>query len=228
MNNNYKDIYLQLKAIFEGCDTILDAKIFAQQYIERYPNLKNMINSYMHGIEYNDIIDLGSKQSMMKNLDKITSRDLAHAQYIQIIEKTKDDVYKKTLERIINQKKYDKKNKDYTRYVNKKCPHCSRYISMPENTQYIICGYQNSTTGYDWIGCGKDWCFTCEKKLCKSWENDILNLESNRIHDNICCKKYAKNMNFSFEENYCQCIRTIKIINSVENNYTDLLNSLFQ
>lgn len=225
MNTDNHDVYLQLKSIFEGCDTIIDAKPFAQQYIEKYPILKDMINSYMYGIEYNDIIDLSSKQSMMINMDKTTSRDIAMNQYTQIIEKTKDEVYKKTLERIINKKKHIKYQKEYTRYINKKCPHCSRNINMPENTQYIICGYQNSTIGYDFIGCGKDWCFSCGKKLCKSWDVDMLHLEINQEHDQNCCKNHAKNHNL-FYDNYCQCNRIVNLNAKPIENYTAFIDSI--
>ena len=45
----HKEIYNQLKFIFEGCDTILDAIQFGNQYIEKYPHMKSMILSYMNG-----------------------------------------------------------------------------------------------------------------------------------------------------------------------------------
>ena len=44
------------------------------------------------------------------------------------------------------------------------------------DTDYAICGYNEETNeGYDWNGCGCDWCFKCGKILCKKWQaNDLF------------------------------------------------------
>ena len=45
---------------------------------------------------------------------------------------------------------------------------------LHNNIEYVICGYINSNKGYDWNGCGKDWCAKCNKMLCKSWDLNQL------------------------------------------------------
>ncbi len=92
------------------------------------------------------------------------------------------------------------------RYVKiyKKCPHCkTRYVG-DEFTNYVVCGY-NPHSGFDWNGCGRDWCFTCEKKLCKCWNvNQLFNIQ-NRHHNAKCCKKYAAKTDCVYPEDFCQC-----------------------
>jgi hypothetical protein len=86
----------------------------------------------------------------------------------------------------------------------KYCPHCSEKYISSESTTHVICGYNDSHNGYNWTGCQKDWCFTCGKKLCKSWNENKLYLEPNRIHNSECCKQHAINNGESYN-NYCHC-----------------------
>jgi len=213
-----KDVYIQLKAIFDGCDTILDAVPFGNAYIENYPHLKSMIISYMNGRTYRDSIDIKTKQNMMRDLDKINNRDEALTYSSKLTEKTTDDVYRKTLERLSNRKTYRKHDrqriKDTPKLITKKCPHCPYAITMPESSQYVICGYHNQNHGYDWNGCGRDWCFQCGKMLCKRWEADCLCLLMNRNHDDECCAKHAKENDKRYPDDYCQCNR-MNILNSL-------------
>ena len=211
----HKDIYTQLKFIFEGCDTIIDALQFGNLYIAKYPHMKSMILSYMNGRTYRDTVDIKSKQCMLNDVLMCKSRNEALSIKSKIIDKTTDDVYRKTLERIAHTKIYA--DVEYTHVVTqhkitKKCPHCSHAINMPNTTQYVICGYQNISFGYDWNGCGRDWCFQCNKILCKRWEVDNLHLILNRQHDNDCCSKHAFDNNNIYPDNYCQCYNT-SIIN---------------
>ena len=69
---------------------------------------------------------------------------------------------------------------------------------------YIICGY-SSNRGFDWKGCGNDWCFLCGKKLCKSWNVDRLYSKINRFHDDRCCKIHSLKTNSNYLTDYCQC-----------------------
>jgi hypothetical protein len=216
-DTNHKDIYIQLKAIFDGCDTILDAIPFSNEYSELYPHMKSMIISYMNGRTYRDTIDIKTKQVMIRDLESINNRDEAYSYSSKLTEKTTDDVYKKTLERLSNRKTYRKREqkiKDMPKYITKYCPHCSHAINMLETTQYVICGYQNPNQGYDWNGCGRDWCFQCGKMLCKRWETNSLCLQMNRYHDDDCCSKHSKETGKIYPDDYCQC-NNMNIINSL-------------
>lgn len=219
-NISHKDVYIQLKAIFDGCDTILDAIPFGNAYTEQYPHMKSMIISYMNGRLYRDTVDIKTKQSMMRDLDLINNRDEAFEYASKLTEKTTDDVYRKTLERISNRKIYHKREqkiKDMTRYITKRCPHCGHAINMADTTQYVICGYHNPNQGYDWNGCGRDWCFRCNKMLCKKWETNALCLQMNRNHDDDCCAKHAKENDRIYPDEYCQC-NSMHMINSLISN----------
>ena len=203
----YKDIYLQLKAIFSGCDTLTDAFNFGKIYINRYPQLKTMIISYMNSLNYKDTLDIKTKQNIINDINMCDNRDDALNKLSKLINKTNDDIYHKTLERIAKSKNYKKKERilDYICNISKSCPHCSHTISMPETSKYIICGYHNQNQGYDWFGCGNDWCFGCNKKLCKKWETDNLQLQSNRQHNNKCCLDHSKKNGYNYPADYCQC-----------------------
>lgn len=205
----HNDVYIQLKHIFDGCDTILDALPFCNMYAEKVPHMKSMINSYTNGRTYKDNVDIKTKQSMMNDVNLCDTRDNALNMISKIAERTNDEVYKKALERIALRKHHriDHRvmNVNNINNINKKCPHCSHVLNMPENTNYVICGYHNPNSGYDWNGCGKDWCFHCNKMLCKSWIPDSLNLKMNRVHDDECCSKHAIENGFKYPENYCQC-----------------------
>ncbi len=90
--------------------------------------------------------------------------------------------------------------------IIKKCPHdnCGKEYIGNINTNHVICGYGDIHNGYNWEGCQRDWCFACGKKLCKSWDNDKLYLEPNRIHNSECCKQYCLFHKESYD-NYCHC-----------------------
>ena len=85
-------------------------------------------------------------------------------------------------------------------------------MKMPDNTAYVICGYPDANRGYDWKGCCSDWCFSCGKMLCKTWDRDDLNVESNRFHDDECCKIHAKKNGHSYPKDYCNCIKNLNVI----------------
>jgi hypothetical protein len=90
--------------------------------------------------------------------------------------------------------------------IQKECPHCKKIYNGTVTTKYVICGYTHqSNKGFDWKGCGKDWCFTCGKKLCKNWDTNILYNQTNRYHDGKCCKNSAIKNNENYILDYCQC-----------------------
>lgn len=133
----------------------------------------------------------------------------------RIRDMTDDEAQIKTLERIISFKKEKEEREDPlevffkddgdiedTKEIFKPCPHCNNVFIGNEKTTYLICGY--SRKGFDWKGCGKDWCFKCGKKLCKCWNIDSLFDISKRFHDKRCCKYYAHRLMEDYD-NFCQC-----------------------
>jgi hypothetical protein len=93
--------------------------------------------------------------------------------------------------------------------IKKKCPHCSHENSIKYDTNYIICGYNDLSYGYDWEGCGRDWCGQCGKRLCKKWSDNELFLEENRFHDSDCCFVNAKQIDLNYYLDFCQCNNNI-------------------
>jgi hypothetical protein len=219
-----RKIYLELKAILEGCDSIIDALPFCDDYIYKYPDHENLIKSYVNGKIYTETIDIKTKQSTIYNILKCNDKEEALKKSSQLLKKINDSIYKKTLDRIINQKVYNKRETKIKvvpiKRINKKCPHCRHIMNMPFDTYYVICGYSNPQVGFDWNGCGRDWCFHCNKMLCKKWEKDSLNLEINRMHNHECCLLHSKNNGYDYKNDYCQC-NTL----SVNRNKSSLLSN---
>lgn len=206
----HKDVYYKLKAILDGCDTVLDAIPFCNSYAEKYPQMKSMIFSYLNGRSYNDTIDIKTKQNMLNDICLCETKEDASTLMSKVIARSSDDVYKRAMERIINCKRYKiigPMAGSVSVNICKKCPHphCGHIINMATDTQYVICGYTDPNHGYDWNGCGKDWCFQCNKILCKSWEFNRLHLEMNRTHDNDCCSQHANVNDHKYPDDYCQC-----------------------
>lgn len=134
-------------------------------------------------------------------LDKCKYKNEANKIIESIIYNTNDDAQINTLKRILDMKP---PNNIYKQYDNKTCPHCNKKHFINNNDDYMICGYSHK--GYDWNGCGKDWCGQCGKKLCKQWGHNSLFNPLNRIHNNKCCKKHADKNGFDYLNDYCQCI----------------------
>lgn len=124
--------------------------------------------------------------------------------YNETIQRITDIAQINTLNRIKKIKCITDTNKyyNYSKKKSKFCPHCGLKNYATTDTIYTVCGY--SKKGFDWIGCGKDWCFSCGKKLCKSWDIDQLFNMQNRYHDNKCCKHFAHKVGESYN-NYCKC-----------------------
>jgi hypothetical protein len=208
VDNNHIDIYKQLKSIYDGCDTILDALPFCNMYVEKYPHMKKIIISYTNGKIYNGNIDIKTKQNMLNDIFLCDNKDEANIMISILREKTNDDICKRAMDRIANCKLYHKREYKHSEPVvniRKKCPHCDHVTCMEKESTYVICGYTNPTQGYDWNGCGKDWCFQCKKILCKSWEGHKLLLKLNRTHTDVCCSKHARDNGHTYPNDYCQC-----------------------
>lgn len=214
----------EFKYILAGCRTQEDAKYFADIYISRYPEIKNIIFSIINGKRYDNILDFKTIQSVLNTTNSFQYRDDIE-ELIQLnISKTIDNIQKTTFEKILNAKlpKFLSKEKitnsiqSVKQTITKQCPHCNHDHIDNHDTIYVICGYQNSRIGYDHIGCGKDWCFQCNKILCKSWIDNELFLKINRIHNDICCKKHAEDSHKNYPDDYCICTndyvnRSIKV-----------------
>lgn len=124
----------------------------------------------------------------------------------EILGLTQDEAQINTIKRVFEKKGYmvDTSASDSVREkVEKECPHCNNKYIDYDDTSYTICGY--SSRGYDWKGCGCDWCFTCGKKLCKRWDHHELYNKLNRFHDRRCCKLHAYSTNSIYPNDYCQC-----------------------
>ena len=119
-----------------------------------------------------------------------------------------DQILKQSNQQYIQDKLEKQEEINTQNLVTKQCPHCLKNCTLSSDSEYTICGYINSKTGYDLVGCGKDWCFKCGKMLCKKWDIDQLFLAPNKHHDSECCKQHAKDNGRIYEIEYCQCINS--------------------
>lgn len=169
---------------------------------------QQLIKSVLLNKKYHRVID---PEKFMINLDLLERVDNYHEAcevYEELIKNTDDKAQLKTLLRLLKKKPIQNSTINNSNQqkiqVIKNCPHCQKPYIAPSTQDYVVCGYSNSHTGYDWIGCGKDWCFRCGKKLCKSWTIDSLYHPQNRYHDKNCCRKHAEKNGIKYDE-YCQC-----------------------
>lgn len=189
--------------ILSGCKTLADALYFTDLYSKSHTEeTKKILMSIVYGTNYNNTIDLCTMKDILNNMSSITIEENENSQLYQT-----DNLQRKVFIRISNimNKKYNKIYTKKIRPLKKNCPHCNKKYISYYNSDYVICGLEDEKNGFNWDSCGKDWCFKCEKKLCKSWSNDKLFLHINRIHDNQCCKEYAKNNNQNYLTEYCHC-----------------------
>lgn len=222
-----KNKYVEFSHILSGCRTITDAYFFAEIFLKTNPEMATLIYSMVNGKRYDQVIDLKSIKNALEYINEQKYKEDANENVENYLQKTTDNIQKRTFNRIIRNKPHKpyellKKQINTTHncgnqqiYITKNCPHCDSPSTCSVDTKYIICGYANSVTGYDWKGCGKDWCFECGKMLCKSWDANKLLLQMNRFHDNECCEKHAMLHNKEYMQCYCQCLnknvnRTLK------------------
>lgn len=205
-NQENVKIYKEIRAILEGCDTIVDAVYFGKIYIDKYPFSRDIVNGIISGKTYTDSIDIRTKQDLLRDILLQDNQDDAVKLITKLEKLSSDDVYKQTLNRIARRKHVSHIEKIITEnLLYKNCPHCSHLMRANVDANYVICGYNDTKLGYDWHGCGKDWCFSCGKMLCKSWHNNALHCDANRIHTSTCCQIHATENNKKYEEEYCQC-----------------------
>jgi len=204
--------YIILRKILDGINNIEDCiKIKVSEDDKKI--WENMVSSKI----YNKIYGFNSFISLIDEINKINNCEDAY-NYIKTIGDMFDEAQSNTILRIINEKppkqKIEKKN--FNLFTTKKCPHCGMSKTASLFTSYVICGYTEN--GIDNVGCYKDWCFKCGKKLCKEWIKDNLHVEINRKHDGICCKLHAKENGENYLNDYCQCCNINVDRNNVECN----------
>ena len=241
--------YNQFKNILSGCRTIPDAYHFAEVYSSIYPNMKDIYYSMANGKHYSKIFDFKSMIDLLNDINKCNTYEEALDKYNNAIKKTDDYIQNKTLLRLLNSKQHSSissnafvKNIKNTKYptnqncsnhcytIKKNCPHCNCECEADKNATYVICGYTDIRVGYDWEGCGHDWCFSCEKKLCKKWDGNKLFVEQNKKHDAFCCKHHAEKHNVEYEKCYCMCDNEFvdRKIHILKYDYSQLLHTITQ
>ena len=204
MNNN-KNKYNEFDNILSGCKTIVDAYYFGDIYIKSNPEMNTLVKSMINGKKYDKSINFSNMITCINSINKYVYKDEIMEIADNYMKQTNDIIQLKTIKRFLSKKQI---RKNITNYPHvKKCPHCNYKETNINNHKlsYVICGYINENKGYDWVGCGKDWCYTCCKKLCKNWSDDKLYELSNRFHDCNCCLYKASVNNENYLDTYCQC-----------------------
>lgn len=219
---NINNAYNIFKNILSGCKTMVDAIYFVDKIIKLCPQSRDLLIGMIHNKKYDKSYDIRSMAHVLNQLElQIYREDIdefidknikSHVDLIQLtslirLSKFKPikihDVQDKRINVTFNNT--DNDNIDYDQdFISKKCPHCGIQVRLNNIIEYVICGYIDNNKGYDWNGCGKDWCAKCNKMLCKSWEHDQLFITFNRSHDKKCCEKHAHENNINYEL-FCSC-----------------------
>lgn len=195
--NEYKNKLIDASK-FEDAQSILDVALsLTNDNME-----KQLLKSLITKNKYNIKMDLDKFTIYLNVLEFVYYYNDAE-QIIQDIEININDISQiNSLKKLIkNKPRRQLPIKD--NIITKNCPHCNRKTFGSTNVPYIICGY--NTKGFDWKGCGRDWCIKCGKKLCKSWNNDLLFNKLNRYHDSKCCKVFASKLGYKYPDDFCNC-----------------------
>lgn len=197
----YKDQIINAVDLDDGIIQLNIALKLTENKTER-----SLLNSLVCDTRYTKTMDHSRFIVYLNVLNTITYYEDALTIIEDIGSKINDPIQLNILNIIINTKSKKHNKVDHFVIKKKDCPHCGRSSYCKSNEQYVICGY-TSNRGFDWRGCGRDWCFKCGKKLCKHWSIDELFNKSNRIHDDKCCKSYANRHNDIYHDNYCSCVQ---------------------
>jgi hypothetical protein len=85
----------------------------------------------------------------------------------------------------------------------KQCPWCARWCLKDDACNYIFaCGLTMNGIFIVGAGCGRSWCWRCEKKFCSLYynpETGSKSLTAREFHDTQCC---LKEPNYKKDE-YC-------------------------
>ena len=205
--DKYKSIFLSLENIkdINKMSDLLNLNNEDKIIINNYFNTKNLPRKISYDEFINLLDDLNKlkfKEDIIENLHKLGN-------------KTNDISQINTIIRIANMKpnKYNNIVPNNVKYKNKwfgikhKCPHCGIYNKIDYDTDYAICGYTDVKNGYNWEGCGRDWCTKCGKKLCKKWNENELFIPENRFHNSECCLLYCNKLDNNYVLDFCQCYK---------------------
>ncbi len=199
-HNNFFNVY---KYVLSGCLGQKDFEYFISDLSENDKSIFHTFNyQFVQSESYINFINLLEqiKQIKYKEDILIKLKDYSITNLIQF----------NVINRILKDKQFKINNINLfennvlDKIIIKNCPHCNMSNPSNENNTYIICGYY-SNRGFDDNGCGKDWCFSCGKKLCKNWTIHDLFLISNRFHNKQCCQNYAASLNLNYESDFCMC-----------------------
>ncbi len=205
--------FLKYKLLFNGFTNINDINKMSE-LLNLTNEEKTILFNYFNTLNLPKSIPYDEFINLINELLKLKYREDVLEYLYKISYKTTDKIQINTIIKIANSKESkpnylslnDIKLKNKNKILKKKCPHCSHENIINEYDDYIICGYNNLHDGYDWEGCGKDWCFKCGKKLCKKWNEDDLFIEKNRFHNNECCLIHSKKNELNYYNDYCHCI----------------------
>jgi hypothetical protein len=188
--NNYADVtylYNNTHIPNEFEQKLVDSLISQERYKKKIPTDKFMV--------------------CLDTVSNIKFKEDAALLFEEITELTEDKSQLNAIKRIIAKKPHSyNKNVQHLHkpvMVVKECPYCGRNKTDLSTADYVICGYTNR--GFDWEGCGHDWCFQCGRKLCKCFNQNQLFLKMNQYHDDRCCKLHSQKTEGGYPEDYCQC-----------------------
>ena len=189
------DEFIKILPTFQ---TLKDATIQKKYYCTKL-NSKDLeyelINSLIDAETYNNYIDDIEFCNILKT-------NLSTCEIIELRKKT-NDLAQLTILNILNDSNIEKN--EFGIKCIKHCPHCNCKYEGNTNIKYVICGFNElKNKGYDWEGCRRDWCFQCNKKLCKKWDKDMLYNINLRFHNKICCQHFCKKNNISYDD-FCKC-----------------------
>jgi hypothetical protein len=207
-NNKLYETYNSYSNVFNGTKTYKDAT-YMLDILKLNKEEKNIFINIINNKKFQSKLDFQTMEQGLKEVKNSKYREDANIKVNNIIRNTIDIAQIKALTRVANTLPLKPINTHYNENTNKihkikkMCPHCKKEITMPANTEYIICGYGEQS--YDWEGCCHDWCFQCGKILCKIWEDDQLFIPFNQIHDRECCKKHSLQHKNKYPHDYCQC-----------------------
>jgi len=207
---HFKDFYNRFRCATTNHERV---KIYGDiiRSVEKKKEI-DLINSFINKPFSSKIIELDDFLKYIITLNNIKYKPDADELKEKIIQETEDISQINTILRIIKNKPVpdvtDQHQVEATPSIIsiiKKCPHCTKEYHGDNTLTYVICGYEGQT-GYDWNGCGKDWCFSCGKLLCKKWDTHSLFTDTNRKHDNKCCHRHARKTNRNYTTDYCMCV----------------------
>ena len=209
MTNKGSEVKDKLRIALLGCDSLIDATRSVEKLKREYPQYEGIVMSYVNSRSYSSDVDFNTRMTSI-NLIKQAKTKEEGIEYRNTINITCDPVYTKCVESIIGAKPMRKRI-----HGDRECPHCGHTLVHNENQTYVICGITGDGNSYNCNGCWRDWCCACEKMLCKSWSENVLNVEANRYHDGECCKQHAKKNNNIYPDDYCQCISNEHVMRHV-------------